>query len=239
MTNRLPHFRKPALIGIIFGVIFFTPQIICAAPFIVPKDYNITAIIPPPPQVGSKESKIDSGYLKNALASSTPAQIDRAKTASHDSVFDYADTLGIWFYSRDVSKTTRLFSKVNQETKIAIIIAKNHFTRARPLTWHETGDAEKSNGYSYPSGHTTRAFVWADLLANTFPDMEKPLHRQARQKAWYRVILGRHFPADVQAGKIYGKFLAAQFLKSPNFQKPWAAACAEMRNARKKGTSPL
>jgi acid phosphatase (class A) len=239
MTSRPFCFQKLTLIASALVVIFLTSQRVEATPFITPKNYNITDIIPPPPQSGTKEFKTDSGYLKNALATSTQAQIDRAKTASHDSIFDYSETLGSWFNSSDLPKTTALFNKVDQETKAAIIIAKNHFTRARPLSWHETGDAEKSNGYSYPSGHTTRAFVWADLLANTFPDMEKPLHRQARQKAWYRVILGRHFPADVQAGKLYGKFLAAQFLKSPAFQKPWATACAEMHQARKKETSSL
>lgn len=207
------------------------------AAFINPAAYNIESIIPAPPQPGTEQYRIDTGYLKDARATSTQGQIERAMTASHDTVWDYADSLGSWLNSRDLPKTTALFKKVDQETKQAIEIAKHHFTRTRPLYWHETGDPEKSNGYSYPSGHTTRAFVWACLLSNAFPDMTKEIHHQAREKAWYRVILGRHFPADVRAGKLYGKFLAQQFLKSPEFQKQWPAVVAEMHAARKKATS--
>ncbi|MEI6321502.1 MAG: phosphatase PAP2 family protein [bacterium] len=208
-----------------------------SAQFIDPASYNITAIIPAPPQPGSEQYKMDTGYLKNARSTSTRGQIDRAMTASHDSVFDYSDTLGSWFNSRDLPKTAKLFDQVYDQTKEAIQIAKHHFGRERPIYWHLTGDKENSNGYSYPSGHTTRAFVWAIMLSNAFPDMAKELHSQARQKAWYRVILGRHFPADVRAGKIYGKFLAGEFLKNPAFQKEWAIACKEMRDARKKATT--
>lgn len=207
-----------------------------AASFIHPASINLSAIIPPPPQPGTEEYRIDTGYLKNARATSTQSQIDQAKTASHDSVFDYADSLGSWFNNRNLPKTAALFTKVDKETKQCIELAKHHFERARPLYWLETGDKEKSNGYSYPSGHTTRAFVWAGLLSNAFPDRTAPLHRQARQKAWYRVILGRHYPADVRAGKLYGKFLAAEFLKSPGFLKQWSAACEEMHSVRSANT---
>jgi acid phosphatase (class A) len=218
---------------IVFGGIL-SPSTSQASSFIDPSKYDITAIIPPPPTPGSDEYKRDTGYLKNARATTTKEQIDRAIIASNDSVFDYSETLGGWFQSSHLPKTTALFRKVDEETKKAIVIAKHHFERARPLYWLETGDPEKSNGFSYPSGHTTRAFVWAILLSNAFPDSQKALHNQARQKAWNRVILGRHFPADVRAGKIYGKYLAEQFLKSPSFQKEWAGVVMELQAARKK-----
>ena len=214
-----------------------TSPLVSGADFINPSSFNIVVIIPAPPQPGSAEAKTDSGYLKNARATSDPEQIDKAITASHDSAFDYSETLGSWFNSRDLPKTSALFDEITKEAKGAIDLAKNHFERTRPIYWIETGDPEKSDGYSYPSGHTTRAFLWADLLANAFPDMQKQLHLQARKKAWYRVILGRHYPADVRAGKIYGKYLATQFLKSPEFQKQWIGVKAEMQAARSKAAS--
>ena len=207
------------------------------AAFIDPAFYNIESIIPAPPQPGTEQYRIDTGYLKNARATATKEQIADAIQASHDSVFDYSATLGSWFNASNLPKTAAFFIKVDKETKQAIELAKDHFTRTRPLYWLETGDPEKSNGYSYPSGHTTRAFVWACLLSNAFPDMTRALHHEARQKAWYRVILGRHFPADVRAGKLYGKFLAQQFLKSPAFQKQWTGVTAEMQAARKKAAA--
>jgi len=208
-----------------------------ATPFIDPKSYDITKIIPPPPQPGSEEYRIDTGFLKNARATSTKGQIERGNKASHDSVFDYSQTLGDWFNPHDLPKTVALFEKVSKETKEAIELAKNYFARTRPESWKETGDLEHSEGYAYPSGHTTRAFVWANLLANALPKEQKALHKQGRQKAWYRVILGRHFPADVRAGKLYGQFLAKEFLKSPEFQKQWPAVQEEIRAARQAAKS--
>lgn len=204
-----------------------------AAPFLNIQTIPVASVLRPPPQPGTPEYHADLSFLKNARATATKKQLLRGIVASHDGVFDYAQTLGPWFTAKNLPVTAALFSQITSETKEAIELAKTFFTRTRPESWRETGDPEKSNGYAYPSGHTTRAFVWANLLANAFPDMKKPLHLQARQKAWYRVILGRHFPADVHAGKLYGQYLAEQFLKSPEFQKEWPAAVAEMNRVRR------
>lgn len=206
---------------------------LAAAPFLNTGSIPVASILRPPPQPGTPEYKTDISFLKNARATATKKQMLRGIIASHDGVFDYAQTLGPWFNAKNLPVTAALFTQITSETKEAIELAKTYFARTRPETWKETGDPEKSNGYAYPSGHTTRAFVWADLLADALPDMKKALHLQARQKAWYRVILGRHFPDDVHAGKLYGTYLAAQFLKSPEFQKEWPAAVAEMKRVRK------
>lgn len=227
---RFPAAFFPAALLVLLSA-FIQP--LPAAPFLNTGEIPVTSVLPPPPQPGTQEYRTDMSFLKNARATATKKQLLHGVVASHDGVFDYADTLGPWFNAKNLPVTAALFGQVTSETKEAIELAKHCFGRTRPETWKETGDPEKSNGYAYPSGHTTRAFVWADLLADAFPDMKKPLHLQARQKAWYRVILGRHFPADVHAGKLYGQYLAKQFLKSPEFRKEWPAAVAEMNRVRR------
>lgn len=209
-----------------------------AAPFLDPASIKIASILPPPPQPGSAEAKSDQSYIKYSSAAATENQRFLGIAASRDSVFDYSQTLGLWFNPKLLPKTAALFQKVTSETKEAIELAKNHYKRVRPEMWKETGDPEKSDGYCYPSGHTTRAYVWANLLANALPEERGALHKQARQKAWYRVILGRHYPSDVCAGKTYGTYLAEQFLKSPEFQKAWPAVCSEIRAARTEAQPP-
>jgi acid phosphatase (class A) len=209
-----------------------------AKPFINSDSLDVAGILPPPPISNTAEARADNAYIKYSNAAATESQKILGIAASRDSVFDYSQTLGIWFNPKILPKTAALFQKVTTETKSAIEIAKNHFKRTRPEMWKETGDPEKSDGYCYPSGHTTRAYVWSNLLANAFPDQTKPLHLQARQKAWYRVILGRHYPSDIRAGKTYGTFLAQQFLKSPAFHCEWEAACAEMKKARTETVPP-
>ena len=50
----------------------------------------------------------------------------------------------------------------------------------------------------------------------------------AGRKAWDRVVLGKHYPADVQAGQVYGEFLAKELLKNDAFQKKWQAVKQEI-----------
>jgi acid phosphatase (class A) len=209
-----------------------------AVPFIDAGAINVASVLPPPPQTASAEAKMDNSYIKYASAAATENQKLLGIAASHDGVFDYSLALGIWFNPKLLPKTAVLFRKVTSETIAAIEVAKNHFKRVRPETWKETGDPENSDGYCYPSGHTTRAYVWATLLANALPDEKDALHKEARKKAWYRVILGRHYPSDVRAGKTYGTYLAGQFLKSPEFQKKWAGVCEELRTVHAKAVPP-
>jgi acid phosphatase (class A) len=199
---------------------------------------DMAKILPPTPTQNSPEEKRDTSYLKYAVTAATENQKLLGIAASLDSVFDYSMTLGLWFNPKITPKAAALFAKVTSETNEAVEIAKKHFKRHRPNTWKAIDDLEMSDGYCYPSGHTTRAYVWATLLANAFPDERKPLDKQARQKAWYRVILGRHYPSDVRAGKTFGTFLAAQFLKNPAFIRDWSVACSEMRIAREETIPP-
>ncbi len=208
------------------------------ATFIDPNSIDVAKILPPPPKANSAQARADNSYIKYSNAAATDNQKLLGIAASRDSAFDYSQTLGLWFNPKILPKTATLFQKVTNETKEAIELAKNHFKRIRPEMWKVTGDPEKSDGYCYPSGHTTRAYVWSTLLANAFPDERKALHLQARQKAWYRVVLGRHYPSDVRAGKTYGTFLANKFLKDPEFQAEWSAVCAEMKQARSEAIPP-
>ena len=233
ITTQTIRFIRSGIFQVALLVLLPVSNCLHAGSFINPAEINVKAILPPPPAQGSEQYRIDTGFLKNVRATATKKQMSRGIKASKDSPFDFSETLGSWFNPANLPKTAALFAEVNTETKEAIEVAKHTFGRVRPETWKETGDPENSDGYAYPSGHTTRAFVWANLLANALPKEQQALHKQARQKAWYRVILGRHFPADVRAGKLYGQFLAKEFLKSPEFQKQWKPVVKEINGALK------
>ena len=53
-----------------------------------------------------------------------------------------------------------------------------------------------------------------------------------RQIGWDRVLIGKHFPTDVHAGRMLGKAIVRELLASPAFQQDLAAAKAEVQAAK-------
>ena len=53
-----------------------------------------------------------------------------------------------------------------------------------------------------------------------------------RNLGWDRVLIGKHFPTDVQAGRVLGQAIVREMLASPAFQHDLAAAKAEVQAAQ-------
>ena len=194
---------------------------------------NVTEVLPEPPYDNFSKRK-DLSFLKEVLATRTKQQLVRAQEASADSVFDFSPAISPDFNEKNLPLTALLFKKVTQDTKIATTAAKDIFHRRRPFSWKDTGGAFIDNGYAYPSGHTTRAFLWASLLSDLFPEKLEEIKQEARKKAWNRVLLGRHYPDDVYGGEIYGRYLTKEFLKNAQFQEEWKKVGEEVANFKKR-----
>jgi acid phosphatase (class A) len=181
---------------------------------------QIDAILPTPPAPGSDAEKADAAEGDRIRAGKiAPEELVAAKAAAKDSVWDFSAVLGPDFNAEKLPKLAEIFKGVNADTRQAMSYAKNVFKRQRPASAayseHEHGE------FSYPSGHSTRAYVWATLLADLYPQQRQALFDLAAKKGRYRIILGMHYPKDVAAGKIFGEFLGTQFLANPEFQKEW------------------
>lgn len=62
--------------------------------------------------------------------------------------------------------------------------------------------------FSFPSGHTTAAFLFAGIMSTYFPTWFSLFYVWAVAVGFSRVLLGVHYPGDIAAGAFLGSALA-------------------------------
>ncbi|HTB80929.1 MAG TPA: phosphatase PAP2 family protein [Opitutaceae bacterium] len=190
---------------------------------------DVVALLAPPPAPGSAEQAADLAEAFAVYSARTPAEEAAAKAESKFTPFAFARAIGPWFQPGKFPKTEALFHEVEAEAETIIDAGKDYWKRPRPYTTdrrfvHIT--PEKS--FSYPSGHSTRATVFALVFAELFPAKRDALLAIGRDIGWHRVLGGAHYPTDIYAGRVLGQAIVREFIASPAFQHDLGEAKAEL-----------
>jgi undecaprenyl-diphosphatase len=87
---------------------------------------------------------------------------------------------------------------------------KRHLVRERPFASHPSilCAAAPLDRYSFPSGHTLHAVLFATLILSAFPGLSAVMLPFVGLIALSRVILGLHYPSDVAVGAAIGLVIA-------------------------------
>lgn len=90
------------------------------------------------------------------------------------------------------------------------VLLKKRFKRQRPFVrLGSTPYLIPSDEFSFPSGHTAAATVWATLITAFFPLLAPFAWVWALAVGASRVLLGVHYPGDILAGMVLGGSCAA------------------------------
>jgi acid phosphatase (class A) len=206
--------------------------------FLPPDALDVVQLLPDPPDKDSDENKQEIDLVLRLQQTRTDAEVARGKSESKLSVFAFADVLGPWFTEENCPQSEKFFKQAMSDAKFFTEEGKDHWNRPRPP---KSDDRVKpmvdEKDASYPSGHSTRATVMAEILAEIFPQQREALLARARQIGWDRVILGVHFPTDVYAGRVLGHDLARLMLANPNFRTQLEPIKSELIQASATHTS--
>lgn len=95
--------------------------------------------------------------------------------------------------------------------RVIYFVAKNTLRRQRPAETLNafTALVVASDKFSFPSGHTSAATLYAVIIYQYFPLIGACLMVWAAGVGASRVILGVHYPSDILAGATLGLSIAS------------------------------
>ena len=210
------------------------------AAYITTNSFDGVSLLPPPPIHGSAEELADLESVRAVFNGRTEAQKSRAMKSSGLAFSLFQPAVGPAFDLDTLPKTKGLLEKVKKEIGPVIDASKNHFKRLRPYQIDDhlvLGPAEPS--FSYPSGHSTRGTVYSLVIAELFPEKKEGVLEIGRDIGWDRVLIGKHFPTDIYAGRVLGYAIMRELRANTMFQHDLEQAMAEIRDAEHAATTQV
>ncbi len=195
---------------------------------------NGITLLAPPPIPDSPEYKADLDSARTVFKGRTPEQEAKALKYSKLTVFNFTPVIGDFFQPGNLPKTEAFFEKIKPEIRPSVLAPKDHWKRIRPYDVDKElwlGKPEES--FSYPSGHSTVGMVQALLLSEIFPEKREELLQVGRDIGWARVVIGKHFPTDVRAGRVLAQAIVRELLNSPELRKDLDEVKAEVQTVQK------
>jgi acid phosphatase (class A) len=233
-TEGTPDMRKTLWSSVVVLVLaIVVPAAAAEATYVTPDRFDLTKLLAPPPAPDSERQKRDLADVLAVQNVRTPAQSQRALADATAGTFGFADVLGPNFNAQRVPAVAALFDRIRGDAAVAFSAGKDAWNRPRPFdaTPEVNPVGDRPGGSSYPSGSSTNGYLTAILLSNMVPEKSAALFARGREFGDDRVILGVHFPSDIEAGRLAATALATALMQDPAFLKELAEAKSELRRA--------
>ncbi len=190
-------------------------------------------LLAPPPLPGSPEQAADMNEVRAVYHAATSNDTAIANAWKKFDAFTFTPVIGAFFVSNSLPATAAFFHRVQKDAEAVTDNAKNFYRRPRPyFTDPSLGNGKLEKSFSYPSGHSTESMVLALVLADLFPDRRDAIIAEARSIGWHRVMIARHYPTDIYAGRVLAQAIVHQMRKSDAFKKDFGEVKAELAAAQ-------
>ena len=135
----------------------------------------------------------------------------------------FSEVLDIQLSEETTPEIVLLAESAIVDAKKANTVVKNHYQRIRPFAqFNEPSlkpwtDEEEASTYSYPSGHASRGWMYAFVLASVIPEYAEQIFNRALVYADNRVICGHHWKTDIDASLMLAAGIFATIVSTDAF----------------------
>jgi acid phosphatase (class A) len=199
---------------------------------------DAVALLAPPPLIDSPEQAADMQAVREVYHACDSNDMAIAYSQKKFNIFNFTPAIGDFFQPGKFPVTEAFFHNVQSDAETVTDAAKDYYKRPRPyFTDPSLANGKLEKSFSYPSGHSTESMVLALVLADLFPDKHDAIIATARSIGWHRVMIARHYPTDIYAGRVLAQAIVKQMKKNGSYQRDFAAAQAEIAQARTTATT--
>jgi acid phosphatase (class A) len=207
-------------------------KVVQTANFVNPAKVNLLELLPPPPAKESVQTQAELAEIHEIEKTRTAERVKIAQEDQTETVFAVIrGDLGADFAEAKLPKTADFFKKLIAEEGLVVDPAKDVWARPRPAVADATVKVcvKPSTSGSYPSGHSTVAYMTALVLSDMLPERRAAIFEDAARFAESRIICGVHYRSDTVASRTAAAVIVMQARSNPAFQKEFNAAKAEVR----------
>lgn len=179
------------------------------------------SLVPAPPVEGSPEDLADLNEVLRWQNVRTETDCTKAAFEANGFATSFFGAPYGPLTTEEAEKLVAIQEVLFKEVMVFSRIKKNEWARVRPYN-RNVGIipcVKMPRSLSYPSGHTTIAYVASRTFALIYPERAQELIKKADEVSLGRVIGGVHHPLDTVAGKIMGKLIFEALVKSPKFME--------------------
>jgi len=224
--------------------------------YLLASQANMLALLPPPPAADSQAQRDDlEAVLEAQHAAHANGTIQHAIADVDLNCASIADALGD---PDAVVRDPQVLSFLNEAAREGAALtgaAKNYWKRTRPFAFSSevealgdmapaakalrasqgavpmtSGSADLAHS-SYPSGHSAFGTVCSILLADMVPERRSAVFARGLDFAHSRMVLGAHFPSDLESGRLTGTVAAELLMQNAGFQHDFVIARTHLRAA--------